>query len=321
MFSTYLLFAVILITANSTITFSQNPETDSLIGEIAITPGVKYVLRNAGSIINNKDVNYAPCISSNGLRLYYVSTVSDVVDTNGTISVDHSIYCAQASSIDNKTFNQPVLLSSPINSSTENEGAVAISSNGEWFYFTACNRDIGQGDCDIYQCKFDGESCAKIQINSTINSDTWDAQPTITKNGRQLFFCSTRMETPDQECDIYYTQMRNSGEWGLPIRLRSPINSPAIEAAPYIFLNDSILVFSSNRIGGYGSFDFYASYRGSNGKWKTPINLGSFINTEKDERFISTNADGSVIYFASERTDVGNYGKLDIFVMTRLDKK
>ena len=48
------LVAAIAIAGNSTAAFSQNPGTDSLVGELSIFPGAKYVLRNVGKEINTK---------------------------------------------------------------------------------------------------------------------------------------------------------------------------------------------------------------------------------------------------------------------------
>ncbi len=58
------------------------------------------------------------------------------------------------------------------------------------------------------------------------------------------------------------------------------VNSAYDDKCPFIFEN--IMIFTSNRPGGYGGYDLYYSiFR--NGNWNSPVNLGSRINTSSDE--------------------------------------
>lgn len=71
------------------------------------------------------------------------------------------------------------------------------------------------------------------------------------------------------------------------------------------------LIFSSNRPGGFGGYDFYYSIRLPNGNWGLPINVGDKINTEYDEIFPSYSSDNQTLYFSSNRTE--SMGGFDIF--------
>jgi outer membrane protein OmpA-like peptidoglycan-associated protein/tetratricopeptide (TPR) repeat protein len=67
---------------------------------------------------------------------------------------------------------------------------------------------------------------------------------------------------------------------------------------------------------GKGSCDLYIS-QFKNGKWNSPYNLGSAINTAQWESQPAISADGSELYFASQRS--GGQGGSDIWMSLKLD--
>lgn len=76
----------------------------------------------------------------------------------------------------------------------------------------------------------------------------------------------------------------------------------------------NLLIFSSDRDGGYGGYDLWLSKKLPTGKWGTPINLGPEINTKLDEAFPQFKHDQKTITFSSN----GHYsmGEYDIFETT-----
>ena len=79
------------------------------------------------------------------------------------------------------------------------------------------------------------------------------------------------------------------------------LNSKTDEFSPFLS-HDSILYFSSNRKGGFGSFDIYWSKPLNAGltKWSEPKNLGESVNSSKYEAYFSTYPDSSA-YLVSNR--------------------
>jgi len=77
-------------------------------------------------------------------------------------------------------------------------------------------------------------------------------------------------------------------------------------------INNNLLVFTSNREGGYGGFDLWYSQLVEN-SWTTPVNFGSKINSEYDEyrpvtfRFL----DYDLMIFSSNRP--GGKGGFDLY--------
>lgn len=90
------------------------------------------------------------------------------------------------------------------------------------------------------------------------------------------------------------------------------INSEYNEKCPFVFKN--VMVFTSDRPGGVGKFDIYYSiFR--KGKWSSPVNMGTEINTESDEyRPILGNFPGFknlFMIFSSDKP--GGVGMFDLY--------
>lgn len=73
------------------------------------------------------------------------------------------------------------------------------------------------------------------------------------------------------------------------------------------------MLFASDRDGGYGGYDIYMSEKKSTGEWGQPINLGSDVNSEKDDVCPVLLQDGT-LYFSSNGH--GTMGGFDIFMTT-----
>ncbi len=84
------------------------------------------------------------------------------------------------------------------------------------------------------------------------------------------------------------------------------------------FFNDSILLFSSRRAGGYGGLDIYALTHRPTG-WSLPKNLGPVINSPYDERSPFLAPDGRTLYFSTNDAQ-RSIGGLDILRSVYLDR-
>jgi len=78
---------------------------------------------------------------------------------------------------------------------------------------------------------------------------------------------------------------------------------------PALSPDENMLIFASDRAGGYGGMDLYVSMK-SDGKWAAPENLGSSINTVGNEFFPFLDSENN-LYFSSDKLP-GN-GGYDIF--------
>ncbi len=158
-------------------------------------------------------------------------------------------------------------------------------------------------------------------MSKVLNSMFFEGPSTFSRDGSTIYFTRTldvstalnNKERTDTTFGIFIAEYRN-GEWGSPRPFH--FNSSSYNTGyPYITDNGTQLYFCSDAPGGYGGLDIYVSDL-KNGKWSDPENLGSVINTEKNEVFPFIQRSGR-LFFASrghkEKAD------LDIFYSDKKD--
>ncbi len=192
-------------------------------------------------------------------------------------------------------------LGAPINS-RQNEGAQGLSADGRMMFFTACNRPDGMGRCDIYRSHrlHDGWS-TPTNLGPPVDSRYWEAQPSLSADGKTLWFVSNRSGGYGG-MDIWYSRYQN-GKWQYPVNAGNKINTPNNEMSPFIHNDNQTLYFSSDGHPGYGGFDIYISRRQPDSGWSEPKNLGYPINTYNDEIGLFVNAEGNTGYFSTDREE------------------
>jgi tetratricopeptide (TPR) repeat protein len=111
--------------------------------------------------------------------------------------------------------------------------------------------------------------------------------------------------------DIYYSDFYNNRFNEIKLLDNKGINSPYWETHATASHDGSILVFSSERPGGYGGRDLYISKK-VNGAWGEPTNLGAEINGPFDEEAPFISVDNKQLYFATN--DQRSIGGFDIMI-------
>jgi outer membrane protein OmpA-like peptidoglycan-associated protein len=159
-----------------------------------------------------------------------------------------------------------------------------------------------------------------IPIKGEINSPYDDYAPTITADGKTMYFTSHRpstntklyTDTKDYGDDIFYMKREAAG-WGKPVAVPPPINSKDNEGAISISVDGQTVYYSMcRRPDGYGVCDIYSSeLQGTT--WSAPKNLGSALNSPEWDAQPSIAPDGLTMYFSSRR--IGSIdGSEDIWV-------
>jgi len=101
--------------------------------------------------------------------------------------------------------------------------------------------------------------------------------------------------------DIYRAQRLPDGGFAEPENLGPPVSSEFHEGDTFVAPDESYLVLSSRRPGGLGQNDLYVSFRGADGRWSEPANLGPTINTDQTDFCPMVTPDGRYLFF-SRRT-------------------
>jgi len=82
-----------------------------------------------------------------------------------------------------------------------------------------------------------------------------------------------------------------------PKKLGEEINSEQQDAHPFVTPDGSMLLFDSNRPGGFGDNDLYICFRQDEGNWSNPVNMGKTVNTKEYDAIPYLSPDGKCLFF------------------------
>lgn len=199
------------------------------------------------------------------------------------------------------------------------EGPVALSADGKTIYFTR----ESFFEKDFVKSEDKKNKFGKMYIFKAINNNgKWEnvtalpfngkefntSNPSLSKDGTTLYFNSDRTGGIGGN-DIWKVAVNADGTFGTPENLGSAINTEGSEQFPFI-ADDHTLYFSSNGNKSFGGLDVFSFDLKTN----KVANLGTPVNTEKDDFGFSFNQDKNVAFFSSNRE--GGKGDDDIYQAT-----
>lgn len=260
---------------------------------------------------------YFPMISPDNELLFFTRKVdrTNLGDVEKNIQEEFTISTFNK---ENNEFNYGTPLNKPFNDGYfKNYGSATLSLDNKEMIICACrNEKVYNKDylnCDLYSTKYkrSGKGGNDFQwtnlenLGPNINtSDGWEAQPSLSADGNELFFTSARKDSRDN--DIFYSQRQKDGSWSKAIPF-DIINTVGKDKSPFFHQDGKTLYFvssNSNERKGLGGLDiFYIRKQGGN--WSEPKNIGFPINSENDELGLFISTDGKTAYFSS--TNKGNW--------------
>ncbi len=172
----------------------------------------------------------------------------------------------------------------------------------------------GEGFQDLYCLDVDknGRLSRPLLFSRVLNSKYNEGQLTFTPDEKTVYFTRST-ELISNRYKLYKAVFEeDSKEKWINEELLS-INSEYVSIEnPYINSTGDKLYFSANNMpDSYGGFDLYVCDIKPNGDLSEPINLGSCINTDKDEKYPSLSKDSKYLYFSSKGHL--NFGGFDVF--------
>ena len=267
--------------------------------DFAVSHPVPFDPQNLGEKVNSNADEYINALTFDGSQLLFTRKTD-----RGNGFFEEKIYVSYR---EDEQWTEPQPLSFASFPEDIDPGAAFLSADGSKLYLTGCGwgRDSG---CDLYVAHWDLDQwLMPRRMEGSINTGSWESQPCVSADGKELYFVSRR----NGNADIYCSHRNADRSWSEPRNLGVPINTKGSEMAPFLHPDGKTLYFSSDKHVGMGGFDLFMSRRGEDGNWQEPVNLGFPINTGGDEINFFVAADGRTAFISSQRE--GGGGGYDIY--------
>ena len=269
---------------------------------------------NLGPGVNTDRPEYYPALTVDGQTLLFTR----LLEMKGVkFKEQEDFFVSNKNTLGNWSTSIPM----PRNINTSsNEGAPTLSADGRTLVFVACSDQTGyygenrkgRGSCDLFYTKKIGRQWLNpFNLPGYVNSSNWESQPSLSADGKTLYFVRGRKGDRTNNSDIYVSELQENGLWSAAKALPDYINTPNTEESVHIHPDGRTLYFASKGHPGMGGSDLYVTRKDVNGNWSIPENLGYPINTKYDENSLMVSAEGEIAYFASDRE--GGFGGLDIY--------
>ncbi len=203
---------------------------------------------NLGPVVNSSSNDSGPCISADGLEIYFRS------DRPGGYG-SHDVYVTTRAS-KNTPWGEPMNLGPKVNSPNA-DSFPWISSNGLELYL-ASGRPGGSGRNDLYVTRRASANDPwgdTGNLGPVVNSSYQEWVPCLSPDGLLLFFQDLNGAVHARPgglggSDIWMTRRANLSEpWGTPVNLGPSVNSQNLEAVPRMSRDGSIFCFTTYSAG------------------------------------------------------------------------
>ncbi|MBO2010306.1 OmpA family protein [Hymenobacter negativus] len=277
------------------------------VGQQLTQRPVRMFVDNLGPTVNSPEDDHSPQVLADESMLILTSRRAGAMGgtkaSTGRGFAD-DIYMATGSGA---AWGPARVLNAPVNTNGA-DVAVAVSVDGQRMLLHADGNDG-----DLSETRLSATGWSKPHpLGSHINTKYRETSATFSPDGRYVFFVSDKPEGSLGGKDIYKAEIDGKTP---AVNLGAAINTPFDEEGVFMQPDGKTLIFSSQGHSTMGGFDLFRSVY-ENGKWSTPENLGSPINSPNDDMSLVTMASGRYGYFASDRP--GGLGGQDLYRITFL---
>lgn len=205
--------------------------------------------------------------------------------------------------------------------SVYHDGPLTLTKDGKTMYFSRTDfiknilgrNNEGISNLKIYKASLVEDKWTNIEELPFNSNHFSNAHPALSEDESKLYFASDRSGGKGGS-DIYYVDIHN-GTFGKPKNVGSVVNTNKNEKFPFIN-SEGALFFSSDGHPGLGLLDVFGTVSNESKNIVSIINLGTPVNSSKDDFSFFMNEDGLSGYFASNRH--GGIGSDDIYAYDRL---
>lgn len=275
----------------------------------AVESPVPFHPENAGDAINTNEDEYWPSLNGEANALVFTRLITQDEEGRKIAYPQEDFFVSRC---DSSGWQKAIPLGPPVNTG-ENEGAQCISADGRLLFFTGCGRSDGLGSCDIYMSvRQKGKWSEPVNLGNRVNSGLWESQPSISADGRLLYFTSNRSGGKGM-MDIWRAEKLGVSPEGFPVYGKvinmESINTSGNELSPFIHADGKTLYFASDFWPGMGGKDlFFVSIDST--KTSLPNNMGYPVNTSANEEGLVVEVSGERAWYTANNN---GFGGRDIF--------
>jgi Tol biopolymer transport system component len=271
------------------------------------------VPENLGSPVNTASNETQVALTYSGRSLYIVTNRAGGLGAN-------DIWVSQRAH-PQAPWGEPFNLG-PLINGAGNESSPTFTPDDLCMFYASPGASLGGGQRIFVTCRTDPNDDRgwqiPVKLGANVNGQQFTSDPFYFVNPvsgqATLYFASQNRPGAPGDFDLFKSDVGPDGQF-LPAVEVTELNTPFRETHPWLHQNGLILVFSSNRPGGFGGLDLWVSTRPSTADaWRTPCNLGPAVNTGSDDRAPSLSHFGNSLYFASNRA--GGLGGDDLYLFS-----
>jgi len=191
-----------------------------------------------------------------------------------------------------------------------------LSKDGNTLYFCSTRPAPGRNsdDWNIWKVQKTKNGWGEPEYME-FNTEKNEMYVSLSENGNVYYHCDH--ESMSNTLDINHTDIyccRFADGHYSPSEKINAVSSAFAEWDPFISPDESYLIFTSTRPGGYGSGDMYISFKDEKDNWSEPVNMGPVINSRAQDYCPNLSPDGRYLFFSSYRSKLLqeglNYTKL-----------
>ena len=183
------------------------------------------------------------------------------------------------------------------------------SPDGSRWYFTLRRKVVDRRSGPAAQTRIEELLCEGIPnavgmtvrpLDHPFNAGLNEGSPSVSADDQWMVLTSCAADASGyRNCDLFMAH-REHGEWSTLRPIQELSLPKSWDSQATLSANADRIIFSSDRPGGRGGLDLWSSHRLSDAVWSEPVNLGSEVNTEGDEKSPFLHADGRILFFSSD---------------------